>query len=253
MIEPRRTSAGGATRRAVILSAGQGRRLLPLTADRPKCLLNIGGKTILEWQLDALLAAGIADVAVVTGYLPDTVEALIARRYAGSGVHAVFNPFFDITDNLASCWVVRNFMDGDFLLMNGDTVFEPELLKTVLASPAAPVTLTVDRKATYDEDDMKVELDGLRVLHVSKKLPLDRVQAESIGLLYFRGDGGQLFRAGVEHALRHEKGLKRFYLAVVDELAGQDRVRACAISGLRWAEIDFPIDVPVAESLFAAR
>lgn len=252
MTDPGNTRSARSRTRAILLSAGQGRRLLPLTAERPKCLLNIGGKTILEWQLDALLSAGIDDVAVVTGYLPETVEALIAQRYAGTAIRSVFNPFFDITDNLASCWIARELMDGDFVLMNGDTVFEPALLNAVLTSPSAPITLTIDRKSTYDEDDMKVELDGTRVLHVSKKLRLDHVQAESIGLLYFREQGPRRFREGVEHALRHAKSLKRFYLAVVDELAQEGLVQACAISGRRWAEIDFPIDIPVAETLFAS-
>ncbi|MGE0811304.1 MAG: NTP transferase domain-containing protein, partial [Immundisolibacter sp.] len=61
---------------AVILSAGQGRRLLPLTADRPKCLVDLHGKTLLQWQLDALLAAGVGPVTVVTGYASDAVEAV---------------------------------------------------------------------------------------------------------------------------------------------------------------------------------
>ena len=92
---------------AVILSAGQGRRLLPLTADRPKCLVDLHGKTLLQWQLDALLAAGVGPVTVVTGYASDAVEAVIARHYAGQPIGVQYNPFFQVADNLGSCWIAR--------------------------------------------------------------------------------------------------------------------------------------------------
>jgi choline kinase len=238
--------------RAIILAAGQGRRLLPLTADRPKCLLEVAGRSLLEWQVDNLLAAGIADVVVVTGFRADAVDALIARRYAGRGVQTLFNPFFEVADNLASCWLARGFMSADFLILNGDTLFEAAVLERLLRSPPAPVTLTVDRKEIYDDDDMKVQLEDTRVCHVSKTLPHDQVQAESIGMLYFRGDGPELFRDALDASMRHSTSLRLWYLSMIDALAGRGCVEACAITGLHWAEIDFPGDLEKAGTLFAA-
>ena len=237
--------------KAIILSAGQGRRLLPLTAERPKCLLEVAGRTVLEWQLDALLGAGIDEVSVVVGFHADAVEALLRDRWAEAPVRALFNPFFDVADNLASCWLARGAMSGDFVLVNGDTVFEPQLLERVLASPPAPITLTVDRKPAYDDDDMKVQLDGMRVLHVSKTLAHEHVHAESIGLLYLRGEGPRLFRTAIERALRHPTSLRLWYLSVVDALAADALVHACSIEGLRWGEIDFPPDLDRAGKLLA--
>ena len=77
-------------RKAVILSAGKGSRLLPLTAERPKCLIELNGRSLLEWQLDALREAGVAEVVVVTGFRDDLVDAVAARR---EGVRTLFNPF----------------------------------------------------------------------------------------------------------------------------------------------------------------
>ena len=237
--------------RAIILAAGQGRRLLPLTADRPKCLLQVAGRLLLEWQVDHLLAAGIADVTVVTGFRTDAVEALVASRWGGRGVQTLFNPFFEAADNLASCWLASGCMSGDFLLLNGDTLFEAAVLDRLLRSPPAPITLTIDRKDSYDDDDMKVQLEGTRVRHVSKTLPHDQVQAESIGMLYFRGDGPELFRMAIESAMRHTTSLRLWYLSTIDALAGRGYVQPCAITGLRWAEIDFPDDLARADALFA--
>ena len=241
-----------ASTRAILLSAGQGRRLLPLTAETPKCLLSVAGKPVIEWQLDALLGAGIDEIVIVTGYRPDKVEALIQEHYAGKRITPVFNPFFDVSDNLASCWMAREYMAGDFLLMNGDVILDRQVLDRVLSSPRAPIVLTVDYKQSYDDDDMKVHLEGSLVKHVSKKLAPELVDAESIGLLYFRDRGPELFRSAVEHALRHPQGLRQWYLSVVDHLAGQGLVSACPIDGLRWIELDFPADIAAAEARFGA-
>jgi len=79
--------------RAIILSAGQGSRLLPLTADRPKCLIEFSGRTLLDWQLDILGANGVTEVVVVVGFRDDQVEAALARRSGGPRVTTLFNPF----------------------------------------------------------------------------------------------------------------------------------------------------------------
>lgn len=239
--------------KAVILSAGQGRRLLPLTENSPKCLLPISGKTIIEWQIDALLAAGIEEISVVTGFQTGLVEALLQQRYPGhKQISTLFNPFFEVADNLASCWIARSVMDCDFLLLNGDTVLDVPLLIQVLESKPAPITLSIDYKKTYDADDMKVQLDekGL-VKHVNKTLPKDQIDAESIGLIYFRSNGPLLFRDAVEEALRYPTELKSWYLTIIDALAGKHLVNVCAVSGHRWCEIDYASDLIKAQELFS--
>lgn len=239
--------------KAVILSAGQGRRLLPLTENSPKCLLPISGKTIIEWQIDALLAAGIEEISVVTGFQTGLVEALLQQRYPDhKQIRTLFNPFFEVADNLASCWIARSVMDCDFLLLNGDTVFDVSLLTQVLESESAPITLSIDYKKVYDADDMKVQLDekGL-VKHVNKTLSEDQIDAESIGLIYFRSNGPMLFRDAVEEALRYPAELKSWYLTIIDALAGRHLVNVCAISGHRWCEIDYSSDLTKAQELFS--
>lgn len=239
--------------KAVILSAGQGRRLLPLTENSPKCLLLISGKTIIEWQIDALLAAGIEEISVVTGFQTGLVETLLQQRYPDhKRIRTLFNPFFEVADNLASCWIARSVMDCDFLLLNGDTVFDVSLLTQVLESESATITLSIDHKKVYDADDMKVQLDekGL-VRHVNKTLSEDQIDAESIGLIYFRSNGPILFRDAVEEALRYPAELKSWYLTIIDALAGKHLVNVCAITGHRWCEIDYSSDLTEAQELFS--
>ena len=236
---------------AIILSAGQGKRLLPLTEARPKCMLRVAGKTILEWQVQALLSAQIDKLFIITGFNSEMVEEHIQDRFGAdeNRINIVYNPFYSISDNLASCWMARHAMDGDFILLNGDTLFEPSLLDTVLRSTPAPVTLTVDYKDRYDNDDMRVELQDTMVKNVGKTLPDEHTMAESIGLLYFRGEGPALFRTQLDRQMKQGDGLRLWFLSVVDTLAKQSLVKACSINGHRWCEIDFKRDLDNAEQI----
>ena len=229
----------------VILCAGQGRRLLPLTEFLPKCLLRIAGRPVLEWQLRALAANGVSDVTVVTGFGADAVEHALRRMGPiGKRVRTLFNPFFAVSDNIGSCFLARDLLrDSDAVLLNGDTLFEPAVLRRALRAPDAPITVTIDRKPAYDADDMKVSLDGTRLRAVGKTLRPDETDGESIGLLLFRGRGGAMFADGVEMVLRRPDGARRWYFSVIDALAPTGGVRVASIEGLAWGEIDYPADI----------
>lgn len=230
-------------RKAIILSAGQGRRLSPLTDARPKCLIDLSGRSVLHWQLLHLHEAGITEAVVVTGFAADLVEEEIAGlSLPGMTVRTLFNPFYGLTDNLATCWLARSEMVEPFLLLNGDTLFEPAIATRLLEAPEAEITLTVDRKSSYDTDDMKVLTDGDQLLSVGKTIPA--FDAESIGFSRYSVEGAAAFVGMIEQIMRGPEGLKRWYLSVINELAqaGAD-VKVTSIEGLDWAEMDFPEDV----------
>ena len=229
--------------KAIILSAGHGRRLLPMTAETPKCLLDIHGSTVVEWQIDHLIENGIDDITVVVGYGADKVEALLEKRYGSKQVRTLYNPFFDVTDNLATVWMARGEMTGDFVLLNGDTLFEPAVLCRLLDSPSRPITLARDHKPRYDSDDMKIRLDGNRLVRIGKDLASDDVDAESVGMLLFREQGGRLFKDAVERTMRSPVALKQWYLSVIDELAPEGHVWSQSVHGLEWGELDYPVDL----------
>ena len=225
--------------KAIILSAGHGSRLLPLTENCPKCLLPVGNTTILGHQLDALEAGGITETIVVAGFMVGLVEAEIAKHNGTMRVTPFFNPFFQVADNLASCWMVREHMNEDFLLINGDTLFEAALLHDVLSSPAQPIQVTIDHKRSYDSDDMKVTLDGRRLLAIGKSLPVSEVDAESIGFLRFMGQGPELFRTKLEQMMRTQEGVCAWFLKAIDVLADSTgQVGTLSVDGRRWMEVD---------------
>jgi len=235
--------------KTIILSAGQGKRLLPLTADIPKCLLPIQGKKLIEWQLDALFSAGIDRVSVVVGYGADQVEQLLTKRYGENCITLIHNPKFAETDNLVSCWIARKEMNEDFFLLNGDTLFEVAVVGRVLSKAAHPVTVVTTHKSHYDADDMKVTLEGQRLINIGKDIEPEKTDGESVGMILFRGEGRALFRQGLERAMGDPSSSRKWYLSVIRDLCPTMKVWTCSIEGLRSCEVDYPADLQSAEDM----
>ena len=238
--------------KAIILSAGQGSRLGHLTDDKPKCLIEFGGRTLLDRQLDMLAANGVGQAVVVTGFRDDQIEvALDRRRSAGEGptVRTIFNPFFKVADNTGSLFMAREELAGDVLVWNGDTMVSSALMARVVANSCSGICVTIDRKADgYDADDMKVVEDGGRLRAIGKRLD-EGVNAESIGLLAFRDDGAKRFRVAIEAAMRSPEGTQIWYLRVIHKLAQESEIGTLDISGEQWGEVDFPEDIEAAQKL----
>lgn len=237
----------------LILSAGQGSRLLPLTEHVPKCLLDLSGRSMLEWQLRSLAEAGIGEAVVVTGFCSERVETELLRMApAQIKVRTLYNPFYKVADNLASCWMARAELTGPCMILNGDTLFGPEIARRLLDAPAAPITVTIDRKPRYDDDDMKVETEGDRLRAIGKTLPASRVDGESIGFLRFDADGAAQFVAEIERTMRTREGTGLWYLSAIHRLAGSGAdVRTVSIEGQPWCELDFAADLVRARALAA--
>lgn len=239
--------------KAVILSAGQGTRLAPLTKDRPKCLVEVLGKPVLGWQIDALAAAGVDEVVVVTGFQDHLIdEYLDSLNYPHMTFRTIYNPFFKVSDNLATCWMARDEFKGTCLLINGDTLFSTDIAKSLIAAPKAPVTITIDQKDDpYDDDDMKVQLDGAYLQNVGKTLPMDIVTGEAIGMIRFDSAGGSAFAEVLERHMRQQTGVKKWYLSAVADLANERLVKWHSIKGHIWGELDDHADLEIAEQLLA--
>jgi choline kinase len=240
--------------KVVILGAGQGKRLLPLTEEVPKALLDIGGKRLIEWQIDAFREAGATEFVVVTGYRADVMAQFLAgveQRLGGIAIRTVYNPFYSVADNLASCWMAREEMVGDFIQVNGDNLFRAGMVEELLASPPAPVTVAIGHKPEYDSDDMKVMLDGDRLTEIGKTLPLEAVDAESIGMILFRDKGPRIWCDMLERAMADPSGLRQWYLSAIGALAKTEDIRVRSVDGHVWCEVDFPVDLQHARHLVA--
>ncbi|NUQ18493.1 MAG: phosphocholine cytidylyltransferase family protein [Sphingomonas sp.] len=237
--------------KAIILSAGQGSRLGHIVDEKPKCLIEFNGRTLLDRQLDTLKANGVNEAVVVTGFEDELVNATIARRSEGPEVRTIYNPFYKVADNTGSLYIAREELSGDCLVWNGDTLVSNRLMQRVLANDRQGICATIDRKSSYDEDDMKVvEADG-RLKAIGKRLEPSIVNAESIGLIAFRAGGAECFREAIERAIRTPEGTTIWYLRVIHRLAQSSEIWTLDINGEEWGEVDFPADVETAKKLTA--
>jgi choline kinase len=236
---------------AILLSAGQGSRMLPLTAERPKCLIDFSGRSLLEWQVEMLARGGVKRIDIVTGFMTDMVDEVVANiRDPRVTIKTKFNPFYKVADNLGSCWIAREAMEGDFLILNGDTLVSEDIVRRVQQGSDWPIAVTVDVKPAYDSDDMKVSrAENGQLRRIGKTLTAEESNAESIGFLAFRGEGAAMFRNAVRAAMRTPEGVQHWYLKVIDSLAPTGKVGTVSIEGLGWAEVDFLNDIEIARAL----
>jgi L-glutamine-phosphate cytidylyltransferase len=234
--------------RAIIIAAGHGTRLRPHTDDRPKCLVDLGGTTILEHQLGNCVKAGIEEVVVIAGYewrMVDDVVSRFAATATGTTFRIVYNPFFSSSNNLISLWSARHFMDAEMITINGDDVFTHRILSRLMAQTGSEIYVSMDEKPAYDEDDMKMIVDDAgRVRRVNKTIAASESNGESIGIMRFTKAGAARLMDELETMVRTDTGLSDWYTLAIERIAVSGfPVGAVSIHGLPWAEVDFPADL----------
>jgi L-glutamine-phosphate cytidylyltransferase len=167
--------------KAVILAAGMGSRLYPRTAERPKPLVEVGGVPLLLRTLDRLAEVGLrgGDVVVVAGYREQMLREAVAHR----GVTVVVNDKHEVWNNFWSLYLARTAIgDGGFLQLDGDVLFEAEVIRRVLAA-RGPGALSVDIRADLDPETMKVAAGADGILSgVSKLMPAEGALGEFVGV-----------------------------------------------------------------------
>ena len=226
---------------AVILSAGIGSRLLPLTREIPKCLVEVGGRSILDRQLDALHAAGIEQAVIVGGYRYRQIGAHLARSTPPLPVRLLFNPFWSVASSIGSVWMARDLLDAPFCLMNGDTVFAADLIAAAVRAPGEGVGLLVEPLRVAAPDDMLVTVANRQVCAVAKDLPLDVATHRSLGVIV--SNGGDAYARALESVIAQPGGLDAFHHAIIADLAAYAPVRAIVAGEGAWQEIDQPEDI----------
>ena len=228
---------------AVIVSAGRGSRLLPLTLAIPKCLVQVGGRAILDHQLDALEAADIGRAIVVAGYRIDQIADHLARSRRRIDVDLVFNPFWSVASSIASVWAARGAVAKPFALMNGDTVFEGHVIADAIAAAQPGVNLVVEKPKAFEIDDMRVAVSGTRVLGVGKDLPEPQATHRSLGLIVSRDADGGGYAKALRAVIGEEDGINAYHHDVVARLASTGQVHAVVETTGNWQEIDRAQDI----------
>ncbi|MCB2204515.1 phosphocholine cytidylyltransferase family protein [bacterium] len=234
---------------ALILAAGMARRLRPLTDNAPKCLLELGGRSILQRTVDNLLANGIERFVFVTGYLDDMIQEHVHRHWPRLDVTYLHNPVYDSTNNIYSLWLARAEVAGrNMLLLDSDILFDRRIVTSLLESPHADC-IALNRDIEVGEEEIKVRLDGEnRIQEISKVVDIAAAAGESIGIERFSAAWGEHLFSVLERMIRLEERVDIFYEAAFEEVIreGSD-LYAVDISQYACMELDTVEDFRAAE------
>ena len=232
--------------KALILAAGLGSRLSPITDDRPKSLVPVNGKPILLNQIDCLLANGIIDITVISGYRADVLESAVNTRH--KGINIIESVDYASTNNMYSAYLARGAMAGSpFLMMNADVFFDACVIEALLKFSHEDAIVT--DIGTYLEESMKVvEKDG-RLVEISKQIPPERALGSSIDVYKFSPAGGKAFFDKCAEYIEQRGELKKWSEVALNDILPSQDFRACPLAG-RWFEIDDLDDLKAAEALF---
>jgi choline kinase len=230
--------------KAIVLAAGPGRRLGPLTQDLPKTLLPLGdGRTILDLVLANLVGASVEEVAIVTGFAAERVEELLPELEERHGlrIESLHNDRAEEWNNAHSLWLAREAFAGGALLLNGDTVHPPSVEGKLLAARREGVIVAVDDVRAPGAEAMKVSLDGDgRVLRISKEL--ESADGEYIGVSYLGPEMAKPLADALEATWRRDPSL--YYEDGFQELVDRrGEVHAVPIGDVDWVEVDDKADL----------
>lgn len=233
--------------KALILAAGFGSRLAPITDNCPKSLVPVNGKPILLKQIDNLLENGVTDITVVSGYKAEILEAAVHAHYPQAKI--ICSVDYATTNNMYSAYIAREAMGGEgFLMMNADVFFDASVIKALLANEA-PNAIVTDI-GTYLEESMKVVEENGRLVAISKAITPEEALGASIDVYKFSAEGGKAFFAKCAEYIEEQKELKKWSEVALNDILPSVEFKACPLEG-RWLEIDNHEDLAAAEKLFA--
>ena len=232
--------------KALILAAGLGTRLRPITDTRPKCMAEVNGIKIIDRQLSNLQANGLSDIYVISGYKSEILSAHINDRWPS--VRVITNRDYDRTNNMYSLFLAREFLDGsNFLLMNGDVYFDAGITAGLL-SCGHEDAIACD-KSQYLEESMKVIYDGRKITHISKTITPEEYYAVSIDIYRISARTSSLLFRKAEETIKVRGDSNSWTEKALDEIFPDSDFQPYVIHD-RWYEIDSLQDLEKASEIF---
>jgi len=226
---------------AVILSAGVGRRLAPLTHHLPKALLEVGGRPLLLHTLEALQEHGVREVVLVVGHLRDQLYATLSPAPPGLMIHWVVNDCYDRTGSLYSLWLARNYLTRPFIFMDADLLFNPRLLAGWVRDTGRSSVLVAPLDFDSGEEVKVTQKDGQATAIGKTVATPDPVAGEAVGIVKITAADLPLVLQLMDDLIGADPGAEHEELS--QSLCDHGRLWVHSSGGLSWLEIDFPEDV----------
>lgn len=221
--------------KALLMAAGKGTRISRYIEGKPKCTVDIGEITLIEYTVKELLKRGVASIAMVLGYHAEEIKAIL-KDY---NIIYYYNYFFDVTNSIASAWFAKDFFDDDMILMNADVYLEPALLDKVFETDKTPILFSDSSRK--EVADYKFYYEGNELIKYGKNLEGNDISGEYVGVakvekrflreMLVRME--ELISAG-RHGMWWEDILYSF--------VGEKQIFVKDIKGMFWAEVDYVDD-----------
>lgn len=238
--------------KVVLLAAGVGSRIRPLTDNKPKSLLEVNGLSILERMLINVRNVGLSDVIVITGYLEDQLKDFINLKFPDLNVTFKRNDIYEDTNTGYSLLLTKEFINGDsFIKFDADVIFEEDVLRKLINSEF-DTALCIDTNIHLDKEEVKVITnDSGMVLEVGKKLDPTLCKGESIGIEKIGARAGTMLFEELERLMTDKSNWKEYYDDSYTTLVYKGvKFGAVDITGLKWVEVDTHEDFDRAKNLF---
>ena len=228
------------------------KRLRPLTDACPKCLLKIGERTLLQRTVDAMIAAGINELVVVTGYRAEMIREFLTKQYPSLNIHFIHNGDYEHNNNIFSLWMTRPYTEGkDFLLSDSDILFDPQLIRAVLAADGNALALN---RHECGEEEIKVIVDSdNRIMELSKTCSIEQAIGESVGFEKMTASYSIALFMELEQMIEREGLIDVFYERAFERLIPQGHTfRIVDTTAFFSIELDTPEDFENAKQLIPA-
>ena len=235
--------------KTVILAAGAGSRLKPLTDHMPKCLLKVGVKCILEMTIENLLATNNSEIIIVTGYLENKIRDFIRERFPHLQITYIYNELYASTNNIYSLWLAKDEVLGDDMMMlDSDIVFDERIISK-LQNSGYKNCLALKRHEVHEEE-IKVKTDAHGcVIEIGKEVDVSQAAGESIGIEIFGIEALTELYFILDRKVVTEKEVNQFYEAAFQELS-DNNLFIVDTTEYFCMEIDTEEDLKIAEGLY---
>ncbi len=234
----------------IILAAGKGTRLRPLTKKIPKTLVKVKNKELIKIILNSLDKKFISEVLIVVGYKFEKIKKVVGQKYKGIKVKYLYNPLFFKTNSTYSMWLASPLIKNNIIIINADTIFDKKILNFLIKSKYENALSVDDNiKLPLPAEAMKVTLKNKKIIDVSKKIKKEKTHGDAIGLYKFNKNGVKHLKKKLDKLVIINNTKNLFTLAVKNMLK---TVNIYSVSTMKkkWIEIDDLKDLKNAKKLF---
>lgn len=220
--------------KVLLLAAGRGTRISRYLSGNPKCTVDIGGEKLIRYTVDLFQKKGITDIGIVLGYRAEVIREVLSDK----NVRFFYNPFYDVTNSIASAWFAKDFLAAadDTLIMNADVYLEEAMLDKILQTQLSPVMFADGTRK--EEADYKFKYTDGILEKYGKDLTGDDISGEYIGIGRFSKEFMPEFLAQLEEMISTQRH-SVWWENILYEMVGSRNVYVASLDGLFWAEVDY--------------